>query len=334
MLDARSMRTPLALLAVALMSSLGGCTSSGDSVSATCSEYIDALRAYNERCSSGGSSSIRWAEVQARYKASCDAALGLPGTGLNGTYIHRCAEAMKTASCTGLGGVPECSSPPGTLADGNRCTDSAQCTSTYCKVSDPSGCGVCSATVAAGGACTGGERCAKGTSCVSGTCTTVTYGNAGAACDYGKAQLCANGLICDGTSKTCKLPPGVGEPCPSGYCASGLSCDYAGTKTCYAPAVVGAGQACGGTSKAVCQSGLVCKSNVCAIITYLDPGGDCSVTGTVCKRGSCLSTTRTCPKIIPDGGACTVGKSEDGICDEAANCFNGKCVLNGTNKCL
>ncbi len=332
MLSAPTMRTLFGVMAVVTLASLGGCsTSSGDSASATCSRYVEALRDYEQRCSKGGSIDARWAELQARYKASCDAAITLPGTSVNGTHVDRCINAMKTASCTGLGSVPECVPPAGTLADGSRCSSSEQCASTYCAVSDPSGCGVCTKTVAPGGACSATDRCAKGARCTSGTCTTVVYGSAGAACDS-KALDCANGLYCDSTSKTCKVPPGVGEPCTL-YCASGLTCDFAGTKTCYAPTIATAGQACGGTSKATCQSGLTCRSNVCAIITYLGPGGDCSVTGTMCKVGSCLSTTKTCPKVIPDGGACT-GKAEDGVCDALAACYGGKCALTSGNKCL
>lgn len=327
------------LSASALLFALGAlgsaCSSNSDSTSEACSTYVTALRAYNERCSSSSSlSASRWVELEARYKLACDRNLSLPGTGVNDLFINKCAEATKTAACGGS--IPECTTPPGKLADGTACSASDQCLSTYCDTTtSTTGCGTCGKTIALGGACTGTgtDRCVRGSNCVGGTCTAPTYGAVGAACDSTKALYCANGLTCDITSKTCKTLPGVGEACPSYVCATGLTCDFT-AKTCYAPTKVAAGQPCGGTTKNVCDAGLTCKSNVCAIITWVKPGGDCSAAGTQCEHGSCLTTTtKLCPKLIPDGGACTSGKPEDGVCDDLASCVNGKCLLSGTNRC-
>lgn len=327
------------LSASALLLALGAlgsaCSSSSESTSEACSSYVKALRAYNERCSSSGSSlsGERWIQLEARYKLACDASLSLPGTGIDSQFVSKCTDAMKGAAC-GASAMPECTTPAGKLADGAACSSSEQCQSTYCdSTGSATGCGTCGKTVAIGGACAAGDRCVRGSNCVGGTCTAPTYGAVGAACDATKALYCANGLSCDGASKTCKALPGVGEPCPSFICATGLTCDFT-AKTCFAPSKVGAGQPCGGTTKNVCDAGLTCKSNVCAIVTWVKPGGDCSAAGTQCEHGSCLTaTTKLCPKLIPDGGACTSGKPEDGVCDDLANCVNGKCLLSGTNRC-
>lgn len=322
-----------AFLLVSGLVALGACSSEQSTPGSACAAYAQAYRSYVSRCST--SSTVpdeRWTEIEQRYTQACSATLSLPGTKLDAAVVDKCAAALQTASC-GASTLAECQAPPGTLAEGAPCTTSDQCASTYCNTTaSATGCGTCGKTVAVGGSCTGGERCVRGSSCLSGTCTAPTYGAAGAACDSTKGLYCTAGLYCDATGKTCKALPAAGEACPGYVCATGLNCD-ATTKLCYAPTTVGAGQPCGGTTKNVCGNGLVCKSGVCAIITWVKPGQDCSAAGSQCLHGSCGLTTKVCPPVLADGAACDTLKPEAGICNDLASCIGGKCLLNGTNRC-
>lgn len=320
------------LLLVGLVGLGSACSSNSDSASAPCSNYVKALRSYSERCSTSPIPAERWAELEQRYALACDNTLLLPGTSVNQVFIDKCARALDATAC-GLSSPLDCQPPAGTLAEGSKCSSSDQCASTYCNTSgSTTGCGTCAKTVAVGGACTPSDRCVRGSSCLSGTCTAPTYNGVGGVCDSTVGQYCQTNLICDSATKTCKELPKAGEACPSYICATGFTCDGT-TKTCFTPTKVGAGQPCGGTSKNVCDANLTCKSGVCAVITWVKPGGDCSVAGTQCLHGSCLAATKVCPPVLADGAACDSTKPEAGICNDLASCIAGKCLLSGSNRC-
>lgn len=324
-----------AFLLVSGLVALGACSSEQSTPGSACAAYAQAYRSYVSRCStsSGSVPDERWAEFEQRYAQACTATLSLPGTKVDTALIDRCSAAMQTAAC-GASAMKDCEAPPGTLAEGAPCTTSEQCASTYCRVAgSTSGCGTCANTTPIGGPCgTTSNRCVRGATCVSGTCTATSYGGAGAACDSAKGLYCDAGLYCEATAKTCKALPVAGEACATSGCATGLNCD-ATTKLCYAPTTVGAGQPCGGTTKNVCGNGLQCKSGVCAIITWVKPGQDCSAAGSQCLHGSCGLTTKVCPPVLADGAACDTLKPEAGICNDLASCIGGKCLLNNTNRC-
>lgn len=324
-----------AILFASVSGLAAACSSPDSSAGGDCSSYGAALVSYTRRCSTGSTSSYtdaRWNEYEARFQIACGSALSLPGTGINGTFLSKCANAMRGAACgTQTSDLPECDPPPGSLADGAQCVSSEQCQSESC-AKTTGNCGTCQPRVAVGGACTSATRCVKDAYCDTTTskCVATTKSAVGGPCDSAKGQSCDATGYCDYTTKICKARAKAGEACGTALCESGLTCDYAGTKTCIAQKTAAEGEACGGTT--VCGSGLQCTANKCVKINWVKPGGDCSAAGSRCEHGSCGSTSKKCPTVVADGGACgpTV---PDSTCDDFASCIDGKCTLPGQVVC-
>jgi hypothetical protein len=324
------------------------CSSVSDNnntVDGACSTYASAYRKYLTKCSSGEGAVLsdpRWQTMEGRMKLACQSALSLPGTGIQPSQLAGCANALAEASCnTKADQIAACDFPPGSLADGAACTSSEQCKSESCvKVATSDGptpsCGTCQPRVAIGGDCSTNSRCVDKAQCDFTTkkCIAIVYHGVGGTCDSTKGEQCESGLLCDYTTKTCKARATVGQPCSSSVpCETGLTCDSI-SKTCYQPTIAGGGQACGTAAKARCGSDLACDPTAlkCVKITWVAPGGDCGVMFSSCLHGSCNSTTKKCPALIPDGGACLTDRST-GVCDDFASCIDGKCSLPGQVVC-
>lgn len=324
-----------AFLLVSVSGLAAACSSSDDSAGGDCSSYGSALVSYMRRCSTGtGYEDARWNEYQTRFQVACGSALSLPGTGINGGFLSRCANALRGAACgTQTSDLPECDTPAGTLADGAQCVSSDQCQSESCAKATGSNCGTCQPRVPVGGACTTTTRCVKDAYCdtSSGKCVANTKSPVGGPCDSTKGQSCDSTGYCDYATKTCKARAKAGEPCGAALCDTGLTCDYTGTKTCIAPKTVGEGEACG-TGATTCSTGLQCSAGKCVKILWVKPGGDCSALGSRCEHGSCGATSKKCPTVVADGGACGA-TVPDSTCDDFASCIDGKCTLPGQVVC-
>lgn len=315
-----------------------------NTIDGACSTYASAFRRYANKCGSeeGLTSDTRWAAMEARMKLACQSSLALPGTGIQPSQVASCANALADASCNAkTSDIPACDFPPGSLADGAACTDSSQCKSEACvKTASSSGstpsCGTCQARIPVGGACTTEDRCVDNAMCDFTTkkCIALVKNGAGGSCDSAKGESCQTGLYCDYTTNVCKTRAAAGQACSStSPCDSGLTCDST-SKTCYQPTVATEGQACGASTKARCGSDLACDAMTakCVKINWVAPGGDCGAPYSTCLHGSCSSTTKKCPALIPDGGACTSDRST-GVCDDFASCIDGKCQLPGQVVC-
>lgn len=333
--------TGLAGIAVACSSTDAGSTPEG-----ACTTYADAYRTYTQKCAGtrGGISTAdaRWQQLEQRMKVACTSALTLPGTAITPTGLTVCANAIKTASCnTDSDDIPQCDFENGTLANGAACSTGNQCQSGACKKTAVEtgsvACGVCEARIPVGGECTTENAlCVTDSRCDFATkkCVAIVRNGAGGSCDSAKGETCLTGLYCDFTTKICKTRGAVGTACSStAPCETNLQCSTT-SKTCVAPTIAAEGQACGGTSGVACATDLRCDfaSQKCVKINWIAPGGDCSVTGSVCEHGSCNTTTKKCPVLIADGGACLTDRST-GVCDDFASCIEGKCQLPGQVVC-
>ncbi len=340
----------LTSVALGFLALTGGCSSSASSTDAACDNYFSA--AFSDRCKSGTVSAERRGQIQARFRTVCQQGLAAPGTGITASYLDKCAAALSATACGGSSTPDECKTPAGTLTDGTACDDSSQCKSSYCKKSttttttdagtssETADCGVCAATIAAGGDCdlTGETRCAPDTTCIpsgttgtAGKCTTGVKNDVGGACGA-SGTGCKSGLSCDFKTLKCVAPGGAGATCSStSDCQQpDLACV---AKVCKAR--VGDGAAC--TSSAECQAQLGCNptTHVCGKRPNAKGGEPCT-SFTVCDTGSCNiaqdGTDGTCPTLIADGAACT-SDSRAAVCDEFADCKGGVCKVSDPSAC-
>jgi len=223
---------------------------------------------------------------ESRLRDACKAQFEASHSGARASAVETCADALHDATCSDFeaGIVDECQPQPGTLADGQPCALSPQCSSGFCALLVNGACGTCAALTAAGDDCST-TICAPGFSCTpSKTCTP--YGAAGADCNAD--EPCASALTCvtaaGATNGTCVDDAAqAGAPCDPAHAAapdcdalSGFSCDPA-THTCTALTYANAGQPCGdvaGTTVA-CSRQSSCVNGTC--VAYADDGHACDV---------------------------------------------------------
>jgi hypothetical protein len=195
-------------------------------------------------------------------------------------------------------------------------------------------------------------------------CTGVYYGTGDVGAQCGSGVECGPGLLCDTRScpGKCTVPSGEGEPCLGYACAQGLSCVGVGGANPRCQRLGAMGAACGEDLQN-CELGLVCDESggagVCRTYEELYPevalGQTClrdsqCDPAAYCER-SADSTTGTCAKRLPEGGACTepsgvqcAGQQHcplsdgasmcapraelGGACDDNYGCAMGDCVRN------
>lgn len=165
--------------------------------------------------------------------------------------------------------------------------------------------GTCVASAGnAGDPCNGGgfpDGCSAPFHC-DGTHHCVAPSPLGAACTF--ASECEKDLVCDSVNtKACVMPAGENASCVSVPCADGLGCN-GHTRTCLKPVFVNEGQPCGGTT-------VMCKRGSCAALpngtgqcpkiipvgqpcNATDPTQSCEETAG-CVAGTCqIFDPRTC----------------------------------------
>lgn len=221
----------------------------------------------------------------------------------------------------------------GQLPAGSGCHVSAQCADGFCDASGQACPGTCVAYRHEGEACAAGSAPCDPRSwlycdAASGTCKT-TEGSVGNGCTV--HADCGLGLACAGSSKTCIVPMGEGEPCSTdGECAAGYSCrqeDGTGGPHCHRDATEG--EACrsvysdGPLFGTTCGTGLLCKGGD----PYNDVPGTCTPGAEL--GGECVQQTG--PKGQPvvsgcrTGLQCVNGRCEQGTAPWPYTCGTGSC---------
>ncbi len=245
-----------------------------------------------------------------------------------------CSTGLEThvSFCSGAGTCPA----PVTALCGDYLCGSTACKKTCsadtdCISSDFCSGGICTTKNDAGLACGGGNECKAGLFCTDGVCCTT--GSCTTTC-----QACnVNG---HGTCSAILL----GQPAPSGQCATGTTCGNTGlcngASACQqvangvacSPAASCAtrspqfqpGAACNGGGSCVtpspitCGNGLACTSSGCTLLTCAQDT-DC-VAGDYCSGGTCVQQQTS--------GACTSNNQcasglfcTDGFCCNVASCL-------------
>lgn len=240
---------------------------------------------------------------------------------------------------------------------GAGCTSHGSCgPNNYCKgyLGFPAVDGVCTARVAAGGACTnqyadtdlnGDPRdgCLTG-SCLGGTCKAADFtAAANAECDR-QIGNCTEDLYCkdfdapqaDGGASlnqgTCVPRLDADAGCDYGTyfdldCKSGSQCDNDN----FCNVLKSPGGACQGTF--YCKDLLTCQRDAGpngACIPWQAPGSDCTPIGTTCASGSSNERTGFC---LYDGGlaattgvgACSALLGANAACNSNTQCVSGRC---------
>lgn len=225
-------------------------------------------------------------------------------------HVDACAAAIGAATCgrilereiSGLE-LPECIPPPGDVANGRSCGDSAQCASGRCKLVDS--CGGCAVPGRAGQPCDRHADCDNGLVCVGFACRVPAEVNQSCTDDAG----CRGNLVC-GRNGRCATPMPAGVACDPAFDI----CD-----------LFGAG--------AVCHP----ETAVCTKIELSPPGGDCGIFSNgdvaLCAGGSC-GDNGICVEFPGDGAYCDLGTPSCMAPAFCTNVFGGICQLPNPNSCL
>lgn len=249
-----------------------------------------------------------------RLKIQCVPSLAAPGTSQTPATLDACAKAIAAISCADLAAniTPEvCKVKPGKIADGSACGVDAQCVSTACVIDGATGCGVCGARVASGGACgaKGQGPCDYGTKCVNALCKKL--GGAGDTCT--SAGDCGYELTCK--AGQCAQPDPAATACTPNAQSELDTCDHVKglfcqpvTKQCAAYKTATVGQACGFDTK----SG---DFTLCVGPSY-------------CKAGS-NPLLGICRAMVADGATCAAGEQ----CMAPAQCMAGVCKIVDPSSC-
>jgi hypothetical protein len=254
-------------------------------------------------------------ECLARQALQCTSAFRAPGSGHSLATEAECAAAFANYSCADFfaNGAPAACQPQGARINGASCAFNAQCKSGFCTGEGHALCGTCAPEPAVGDSCA--------------------------------ATDCGRGQVCDATSKTCRTPGAVGDPCDSNDdCGYGFVCNgnggAGGAGTCQmAASMVGA--ACGGMMP-VCDGvqGLFCAGAMgakkCVTTTFVGDGAPCGVLSqdsfAGCTAGACYAAKGLAGP--GEMGTCKANAADGAACDAATGpqCeFPARCVLgNGT----
>ncbi|HLK35349.1 MAG TPA: hypothetical protein VKU41_01270 [Polyangiaceae bacterium] len=274
--------------------------------------------------------------VKARYVKSCENSLTFPGAASE-MQLSACASVTLASDCRQTlnpWAIPECVFR-GTLPNGSVCNFGGQCRSTRCLVSGGLGlCGTCAPPVADGQPCATGLDCQPGSACDNtrdaAVCEPVVQEAAGASCG-GTTADCAPGLYCDMTAAHCAAFATEGAACDQqDACGPTLACIGG---TCQSRGDAGA--SCQFDSD--CNLGFGCSdtSQTCGAVTWVGSGQPCGGL-TRCLVGQCSSagtgSPGSCPTVLADGQACGVGDSNT-MCDQFADCINGRCAPQDSTAC-
>jgi hypothetical protein len=249
----------------------------------------------------------------------CPDALFGNGSQITIADLVDCIPHWQQASCDDLakGNNPVCGFSAGTKAVGEPCNSYAQCASMSCsEYAGSDSCGTCLPRAKLGEPCNGEIACASGSSCNGTVCAApLAWGLApGSSCQY--YGQCTSGYTClNGTCQpqvavgaacsshedcfgftycsskgVCTNPPGLGQACPEGYCASGSYCDSSSSNH-VCSAFLAIGQTCTMGSGALCGANLHCDcvDSTCsarACMTELQESQACGAPNTQCTPGT------------------------------------------------
>lgn len=237
----------------------------------------------------------------------CSNSFTWPGVARTPTSIAACAEAIRArTSCTDANiGADICHFDPGTLPNGSRCMDAAQCASSFCRTLGPDSCGTCGDPSKLGEACQWNGHCSEGLVCMyntadSGTCIATV--NVGGKCiDKGVPGVCNELGFCNNAGD-CQAFEGEGSPC------TGVTqCDW--------------------------QQGLTCEQETCRKVRYVSPGESCQLGDGLqasCAGGNC-DLNRTCVGRAKVGEVCDPPRPP--FCEVGLSCVGGHCRDNDPRNC-
>jgi hypothetical protein len=325
----------------------------GSTAAKACADEAVAVCTLRSTCSPFDLSAVypSLTSCETRTAAVCVTNLAANGTGQTPAGVEACAQAYPSEACADYfdgDPVAACVPPAGTGQTGGLCGASAQCTSTFCAVSEYQVCGTCQALPVAGATCQVDADCGRDLSCAvptgatSGKC--AAWGASGGTCLTGY-QPCAFGLACVGddeatmTTGTCQASGAtMGAACqttrktmPNCNATLGLVCIAAagsmGVGTCQSIQLVGPGVACGDTGGnpptgyAECTAGGLCAKPL-------------TDAGTLAASGVCVAP-------VADGTACDNDPSKGPPCLAPAKCVPasagvtaGTCTLPNATKCM
>jgi hypothetical protein len=328
-------------------------TDGGQAALKACADEAVALCTLRQTCSPFGLAAVypSLTSCETRTALPCVADLGANGTGQTPAGVEACATAYPSEVCTAFyddDPVAACVPPAGTGQTGGLCGASAQCTSTFCAISQYQVCGTCQPLPAVGATCQVDDDCGRDLACAvptgatSGKC--AAWGASGGTCLTGY-QPCGSGLACVGDDEatmvmgTCQaLGATVGAACqttrktmPNCEGELGLVCIAAagsmGIGTCQSIQLVGPGVACGDTGGnpptgyAECTAGGLCAKPL-------------TDAGTPATSGTCVAP-------VADGVACDNDPTKGPPCLAPAKCVpasagvtTGTCTLPNATKCM
>jgi hypothetical protein len=274
--------------------------------------------------------------------------------------LKACAATYKTLPCDQVLAekVPSCVTP-GTRAQGQACIFSSQCSSLDCRTTS-NGCNQCAKEVGLHESCDAPDlACSWGTSCVGSpqTCEPDERAPLGPNEACVRGSVCMEGYFCNASAQagvctalpkegercasslcarstycssdfTCKILPGMGEPCGLAssvppkpmFCQPGLVCHYGATSqsgTCLPPPV--AGEPCVFDPDApqykTCGEGLHCdEATSPALCAAPEKAGAACTSDAACEPGSLCA----CPPSTPDcqDRHCQIARFAGERCDE------------------
>ncbi len=288
--------------------------SNGPTATDSCTNLAKARCALLSSCTNGIGIQSTYGDLatcEARQTAACVTNLSASGQNQTPITVQACADVAPTQSCWDrtLNLQPAaCIPPAGTIADGQPCIASGQCTSTWCVLQDNAVVGVCGPLPKAGDACDT-TTCGRGLECgknAAGTSVCFAPVASGGACD--KDHRCGPNLGCVGLTKT---TAGI---CQSRGATAGVVCDQT-SKT--AP-------------DCLASFGLFCDSTGhCKAATPVKSGEGCGLVGTdigtFCSAGICVKAAATdksgaCKGDAADGGACDSDATKGPSCLSPAKC--------------
>jgi hypothetical protein len=319
----------------------GGGGGGNGGIAGACADYFQAVMSScpQDGFVSPSAPASALEHAQSRWEALCAEVLGLPGTSVTPAALEACVSDLTKNGCAALDTAtgPCALGGTGTLTSGSSCVSNAQCEQAACTTGtlSPDGgtvlCGTCVTPPTSGQPCAEGQSCGANAECYNSVCTPVTYGGAGASCS-GVAEQCGTGFTCNPATGECVAPGGVGTPCEdSEECVAPLVCPQpspgSGSQACAPPGQVG--DTC--LDQGDCALGLTCQQSTskCATIAYVAAGDACNEDTIQCLIGTCNTlgaSTGTCPTVIADGLACSVGDAAT-TCDVFAECTGGVCVF-------
>lgn len=289
----------------------------GPSAMAACSDFAQAFCNQLQQCTPFALKQAYGDVTTCTQRAilPCPGALAASGTTMTPSDLEQCVQAIKSETCDEALDNPQPSacSIPGTLAAGAACESDWQCSTSFCRLTAGTLCGVCATRAMGmkepdgGPVCVVDADCAANLVCSGGSC--VSPGMVGATCGMGQPP-CLRTLTCIGGK--CATPLAVGATCAAATdCngAQGLYCDVKGTKKCVQTGTATSGQPCGVVSGAL----VACiDASACTNINMQGQGachpaaGDgqpCGVGVTCMAPAACIkSTAYACQ--LPDPANC------------------------------